>query len=42
MIDDPDEQGPGELGPGEPAGTRLPGAVKIIDQPGLTVYRLPG
>ncbi len=42
VIDDPDEQGPGELGPGEPAGTRLPGAVKIIDQPGLTVYRLPG
>jgi hypothetical protein len=29
-------------GPGEPAGPRLPGAVKIIDQPGLTVYRLPG
>lgn len=28
-------------GPGEPAGPRLPGAVKIIDQPGLTVYRLP-
>jgi hypothetical protein len=24
------------------AGPRLPGAVVLVDQPGLTVYRLPG
>jgi hypothetical protein len=35
VVDDPD-------GAGSPAGARLPGAVVLIDQPGLTVYRLPG
>ncbi|MBV9207536.1 MAG: hypothetical protein JO037_19530 [Actinobacteria bacterium] len=29
-------------GPGQRAGARLPGAVVLVDQPGLTVYRLPG
>ena len=33
VVDDAD-------GPG--AGARLPGAVVLVDQPGLTVYRLPG
>ena len=35
VIDDAD-------GPGRPAGQRLPGAVVLVNQPGLTVYRLPG
>jgi hypothetical protein len=35
VIDDPD-------GPGPLAGPRLPGAVVLVDQPGLTVYQLPG
>jgi hypothetical protein len=35
VLDDAD-------GPGQQAGTRLPGAVVLLDQPGLTVYRLPG
>lgn len=35
VIDDPN-------GPGPSAGPRLPGAVVVVDQPGLTVYRLPG
>jgi hypothetical protein len=35
VIDDAD-------GPGQAAGPRLPGAVVLVDQPGLTVYRLPG
>jgi hypothetical protein len=35
VIDDPDRPGP-------PAGPRLPGAVVLVDQPGLTVYQLPG
>ena len=29
-------------GPGQQAGARLPGAVVLVDQPGLTVYQLPG
>jgi hypothetical protein len=29
-------------GPGQQAGARLPGAVVLADQPGLTVYQLPG
>ena len=33
VVDDADEPGPG---------ARLPGAVVVVDQPGLTVYRLPG
>ena len=33
VVDDAD-------GPGR--GARLPGAVILVDQPGLTVYRLPG
>ena len=32
VVDDADEPGPG---------ARLPGAVVVVDQPGLTVYRLP-
>jgi len=28
--------------PGQRSGARLPGAVVVVDQPGLTVYRLPG
>ncbi len=35
VVDDAD-------GPGQQAGARLPGAVVLVDQPGLTVYRLPG
>ena len=35
VVDDPD-------GPGQPVGARLPGAVVLVDQPGLTVYELPG
>jgi len=35
VLDDAD-------GPGPSAGSRLPGAVVIVRQPGLTVYRLPG
>jgi hypothetical protein len=35
VVDDPD-------GPGQQVGARLPGAVVLIDQPGLTVYELPG
>jgi hypothetical protein len=35
VVDDPD-------GSGQQAGPRLPGSVVIIDQPGLTVYQLPG
>ena len=27
---------------GQQAGARLPGAVVLVDQPGLTVYQLPG
>jgi hypothetical protein len=30
------------VGPDQQAGARLPGAVVLVDQPGLTVYRLPG
>jgi hypothetical protein len=29
-------------GPDQQAGARLPGAVVLVDRPGLTVYRLPG
>jgi hypothetical protein len=35
VVDDPD-------GPGQQVGARLPGAVVLVDQPGLTVYQLPG
>jgi hypothetical protein len=35
VVDDPDE-------PGQQVGARLPEAVVVVDQPGLTVYRLPG
>jgi len=35
VVDDPD-------GPGQQVGARLPGAVVLVDQPGLTVYELPG
>jgi hypothetical protein len=35
VVDDPD-------GPGQQVGARLPGAVVLLDQPGLTVYELPG
>jgi hypothetical protein len=35
VLSDPD-------GPGQPVGSRLPGAVVVLSQPGLTVYRLPG
>ena len=35
VVDDAD-------GPGRPVGARLPGAVVLVDEPGLTVYRLPG
>jgi hypothetical protein len=35
VIDDADA-------PGQRAGARLPGAVAVVDEPGLTVYRLPG
>jgi hypothetical protein len=35
VLDDAD-------GPGQQVGARLPGAVVLVDQPGLTVYRLPG
>jgi hypothetical protein len=35
VVDDPD-------GPGQQVGARLPEAVVVVDQPGLTVYRLPG
>jgi hypothetical protein len=41
VLDDAD--GPGSLNPqGPPVGARLPGWVVIINQPGLTVYELPG
>jgi hypothetical protein len=33
VVDDADGPSPGP---------RLPGAVVLVDQPGLTVYRLPG
>jgi hypothetical protein len=35
VLDDAD-------GPGRQVSARLPGSVVIIDQPGLTVYQLPG
>jgi hypothetical protein len=35
VVDDPD-------GPGQQVAARLPGAVVLVDQPGLTVYELPG
>jgi hypothetical protein len=35
VVDDPD-------GPGQQVGARLPGAVVLVDQSGLTVYELPG
>jgi hypothetical protein len=35
VVDDP-------AGPGQQVGARLPGAVVLVDQPGLTVYQLPG
>jgi hypothetical protein len=35
VLDDQD-------GPGGPPGARLPGAVVVVSQPGLTVYQLPG
>ena len=35
VLDDAD-------GPGQQVGPRLPGAVILVRQPGLTVYRLPG
>jgi hypothetical protein len=35
VVDDAD-------GPGQQVGVRLPGAVVLVNQPGLTVYRLPG
>jgi hypothetical protein len=35
VLSDPDE-------PGQQVGGRLPGAVVVVSQPGLTVYRLPG
>jgi hypothetical protein len=35
VVDDAD-------GPGPQVAARLPGAVMIVDQPGLTVYQLPG
>ena len=35
VVDDAD-------GPGRLVGARLPGAVVLVDEPGLTVYRLPG
>jgi hypothetical protein len=38
VVDDPD--GPGSRD--QQAGARLPGAVVLVDQPGLTVYQLPG
>jgi hypothetical protein len=38
VVDDADGPGP----PDQPAGARLPGAVVLVDQPGLTVYELPG
>ena len=34
VVDDAD-------GPGPRLGARLPGAVVLVDQPGLTVYELP-
>ncbi len=41
VLDDADGPGPGNP-PGPPVGSRLPGWVVIISQPGLTVYELPG
>ena len=38
VVDDADGPGPKD----QPAGARLPGAVVLVDQPGLTVYELPG
>jgi len=38
VVDDADGPGPR----GQPVGVRLPGAVVLVDQPGLTVYELPG
>jgi len=35
VLDNPD-------GPGQQVSARLPGAVVLVNQPGLTVYRLPG
>jgi hypothetical protein len=41
VVDDPD--GPGPQGPqDQQVRARLPGAVVLVDQPGLTVYQLPG
>ena len=38
VVDDADGPGPQD----QSAGARLPGAVVLVDQPGLTVYELPG
>ncbi|MGH3255975.1 MAG: hypothetical protein ACRDOU_11405 [Streptosporangiaceae bacterium] len=38
VVDDADGPGPQD----RPVGARLPGAVVLVDQPGLTVYELPG
>jgi hypothetical protein len=41
VVDDAD--GPGlQEPPGQQVGARLPGAVVLVDQPGLIVYQLPG
>jgi hypothetical protein len=38
VVDDPDGPGPED----QQVGARLPGAVVLVAQPGLTVYQLPG
>jgi len=38
VVDDAAGPGPED----QPVGARLPGAVVLVDQPGLTVYQLPG
>jgi hypothetical protein len=38
VVDDPDGPGPQN----QQVAARLPGAVVLVDQPGLTVYQLPG
>jgi hypothetical protein len=38
VVNDPDGPGPTN----QQVGARLPGAAVLVDQPGLTVYRLPG